>query len=62
VQFVSSLIKSGLIDEFHFFINPVALGKGMAIFDELDVRQRLVLEASKSFSCGIAVLKYGKAT
>jgi len=60
--FVSSLIKHGLIDEFHLFINPVALGKGMPIFEELDTRQRFVLEASKPFSCGIVVLRYGKAT
>lgn len=33
--FVSALIKHGLIDEFHLFINPVAIGNGMAIFKEL---------------------------
>lgn len=61
-SFVSSLIKNGLIDEFHLFVNPVALGKGMSIFKELDSKQRLVLESSKAFSCGIVVLRYRKAT
>src|SRR5919198_4061834 len=28
--FDSSLIKAGLIDEFHLFINPAAIGSGMA--------------------------------
>ena len=60
--FVSSLIKHGLIDEFYLFVNPVALGEGMAIFKELDTKERLVLEASKAFSCGIVVLRYGKET
>src|SRR5690348_10268016 len=28
-SFDSSLIKAGLIDEFHLFINPAAIGSGM---------------------------------
>jgi dihydrofolate reductase len=35
-SFDSSLIKAGLIDEFHLFINPVANGSGMAIFKDID--------------------------
>lgn len=56
--FVSALIKQGLIDEFHLFINPAALGKGMAIFRELDGKQNLALVQSTSFDCGIVVLHY----
>lgn len=59
-SFVSSLIKNGLIDELHLFVNPVALGKGMPIFEALDGKQKFVLEASQTFSCGIVVLKYSK--
>jgi dihydrofolate reductase len=33
--FDSSLIRAGLIDEFHLFINPAAIGSGMAIFKDL---------------------------
>jgi len=36
--FVSALIKQGLIDEFHLFINPTAIGNGLTIFKELDGR------------------------
>jgi dihydrofolate reductase len=32
---VSSLIRHRLIDEFHLFFNPVAIGKGLAIFSDL---------------------------
>ena len=35
-EFVSSLIKEGLIDEFNFFVNPVMINKGLRIFDLLE--------------------------
>jgi dihydrofolate reductase len=57
-NFVSSLIKAGLIDEFHLFINPTILGNGMTIFKELDGKQNLTLVKSTSFACGIVVLHY----
>jgi dihydrofolate reductase len=56
--FVSALIRHGLIDEFHLLINPSAIGKGMAIFKELDGNQNLTLIKAKSFDCGIVVLHY----
>jgi dihydrofolate reductase len=37
------LIKAGLIDEFHLFINPVAIGSGMAIFKDKDKTQKFTL-------------------
>jgi dihydrofolate reductase len=58
-SFVSALIKHGLIDEFHLFINPAAIGQGMAIFKELDHKKDLVLVKSTSFKCGMVVLHYG---
>lgn len=59
--FVSALIKHDLIDELHLFVNPVALGNGMAIFKELDEKRKFVLETSSAFSCGIVLIKYRKA-
>lgn len=56
--FLSSLIKHGLIDEYHLFINPTAIGKGMAIFKELDDKLNLELKKSLAFDCGIVVLYY----
>ena len=56
--FVSALIKHGLIDEFHLFINPTAIGNGMAIFKELDSKQNLTLVKATAFECGIVVLNY----
>jgi dihydrofolate reductase len=57
-QFVSSLIKENLIDEFYFFINPSILGSGMAIFEKVEYKKDLKLEDAKTFECGITVLKY----
>lgn len=56
--FVSSLIKHGLIDEYHLFVNPIAIGKGLPIFAELETKQALCLVKSTVFSCGIVVLHY----
>jgi dihydrofolate reductase len=56
--FVSALIKHGLIDEFHLFINPAVIGNGMTIFKELDHKQNLTLVKSTPFDCGIVVLHY----
>jgi dihydrofolate reductase len=56
--FVSALIKHSLIDEFHLFINPTAIGNGMSIFKEFDSKKNLRLVKSTSFDCGIVVLHY----
>jgi dihydrofolate reductase len=56
--FVSSLIRNGLIDEYHLFISPTAIGNGMPIFKELNSKQNLALIKSRSFDCGIVVLNY----
>ena len=57
-SFVSALIKEGLIDEFHFFVNPVALGKGVPTFDQLENIHQLKLKKSISYDCGIVLLNY----
>lgn len=57
-SFVSALIKEGLIDEFHLFVNPVALGKGVPIFNELGKHQELKLKKSIAYHCGIVMLHY----
>ena len=57
-EFVSNLIKNNLIDEYHLFINPSALGKGMSIFGALESTFKLHLLDSKKFECGIIVNSY----
>jgi dihydrofolate reductase len=57
-SFVSSLIKERMIDEFHLFVNPVALGHGGAIFDQLKDVIQLKLIKSIVYDCGIVMLNY----
>lgn len=56
--FVSNLIKHGLIDEYHLFVNPTAVGSGMSIFQGLDGTQKLSLVKAVPFACGIVLLHY----
>ena len=56
--FVSSLIKNRLIDEFHLIVNPVAIGKGMTIFGDLDEKLKLKLIKAESFASGEVELWY----
>jgi len=56
--FVSSLIKEGLIDEYHLFVNPTAIGNGITIFKSLDRTQKFSVIQSTFYSCGITVLSY----
>ena len=57
-SFDSSLIKAGLIDEYHLFVNPAVVGNGMAIFKSFDKKDKLRLVKSMSFDCGIVLLHY----
>ena len=54
-SFVSSLISQDLIDEYFIFSNPVAIGKGLTIFNE---RKILKLESSITFKNGKILNKY----
>jgi dihydrofolate reductase len=56
--FVSSLIKQGLIDEYHFIVNPTAIGEGMTIFNSLDRTQKFEPIQAKLYSGGKTVLSY----
>jgi dihydrofolate reductase len=54
-SFVSSLIQAGLIDEFNFFVNPVAIGNGMRVFQ---AQMPLKLIASTAYPSGVVVNSY----
>ena len=56
--FVSSLIKEGLIDEYHLIVNPTAMGNGMTIFNSLDSIQKFAPIESKLYPGGKIVLSY----
>jgi len=54
-SFVSSLVRAGLIDEYNLFVNPVAIGNGMRIFDS---RSGLKLFAATGYPSGVVVNRY----
>jgi dihydrofolate reductase len=56
--FVSSLISNNLIDEYHLFINPVVIGNGMTIFQNVNNQVKMDLVKSISFECGIIMNHY----
>ena len=57
-SFAGSLIRENLIDEYHLFINPVAIGNGLTIFNKLENRLDLRLVNTTPTACGIVVLCY----
>lgn len=56
--FVSNLIKHNLIDEYHFFVNPVAIRSGMTIFDGLEKAFHLKQLNATPYECGVTVHQY----
>lgn len=56
--FVSSLIKEGLIDEYHLIINPTAMSNGMTIFSSLDSIRKFTPIQSKLYPGGKTVLSF----
>ncbi len=55
---VSAFANLGLIDEYHLFVNPVALGKGKPLFKDLNDRHELKLLKIREFSNGVVLLHY----
>ena len=56
--FVSSLIKEGLIDDYHFIVNPTAIGTVMTIFNLLAGIRKFEPIQAKLYPGGKIVLSY----
>jgi dihydrofolate reductase len=59
---VSQLSTDGLIDEFHFAVNPIVLGQGRTMFEDVKNKLDLKLLRSRAFQNGNVVLVYAPAT
>jgi hypothetical protein len=57
-RFVSDLIRHRLVDEFHLFVNPAALGAGLTVLTESGRTNPLRLTGSTAFDCGVVALSY----
>lgn len=61
VRFARSLVAQGLVDQFALLVAPVALGKGLPLFSELDAPTPLKLMSSKAFPGGAVAQIYRAA-
>jgi len=57
----SFLLQQGLIDEYRVILNPVLLGSGRPLFQDVKQRLRLKLSRTKLFGSGVVVLYYQSA-
>lgn len=55
---VSSFARYGLIDEYQFIVNPIAIGKGKTLFRNLKDRIKFRLLRTKRFSSGNILAVY----
>lgn len=60
-SFVRSLVREGLVDEFHLFVNPVAAGQGNSVFAALEQPRQLVLRKAIACRSGHVLLHYEPA-
>jgi dihydrofolate reductase len=58
VSVVRQLLAAGLLDELHLLVHPVAVRKGMRLFDEGDSPIPLKLIKSEAFETGVLNLVY----
>jgi dihydrofolate reductase len=58
---VRQLLAAGLLDELHLLVHPLAVRKGMRLFDEGDTSIPLTLLSSEAFDTGVLHLVYGPA-
>ncbi|WP_254532833.1 dihydrofolate reductase family protein [Natrinema gelatinilyticum] len=57
-QLVQQLMNLGLVDEYRLFVNPLVLGDGNRMFDNVDEEADLELVDSRTFSNGVVLLDY----
>jgi dihydrofolate reductase len=61
VSVVRQLLAAGLLDELHLLVHPIAVRKGMRLFDEGESSIPLTLVSSQTFETGVLNLVYAPA-
>jgi dihydrofolate reductase len=59
VSVVRQLLDAGLVDELHLLVHPIAVRKGLRLFDDRDASLPLKLLRSETFATGVVHLVYG---
>ncbi|HWY97954.1 MAG TPA: dihydrofolate reductase family protein [Bacteroidia bacterium] len=55
---ITLFAENGLIDEFQFMVDPIAIGKGTPIFKGIKHQLNLKLISTKAFKDGVVILTY----
>jgi dihydrofolate reductase len=58
VSLVRRLLAAGLLDELRLLVHPIAVGKGMRLFEDMDAPLPLKLISSETFATGVVQLTY----
>ncbi|WP_371649474.1 MULTISPECIES: dihydrofolate reductase family protein [unclassified Streptomyces] len=61
ISVVRQLLAAGLLDELHLLVHPLAVRKGMRLFDEGETAVPLRLISSEAFRTGVLHLVYAPA-
>lgn len=63
VDLPSQLVELGLVDEYHFVVQPLIVGEGRRLFERMALPERLQLKLveSRSLKSGSVALRYLKA-
>jgi len=61
ISVVRQLLAAGLLDELHLLVHPIAVRKGMRLFDEGETTIPLRLISSETFETGVLNLAYAPA-
>jgi dihydrofolate reductase len=61
VSVVRQLLAAGLLDELHLLVHPIAIRKGMRLFDEGESPIPHTLISSQTFKTGVLNLVYAPA-
>jgi dihydrofolate reductase len=56
-ELTHTMLKAGLVDEFHILVYPFTFGEEPRIFDHMDVNTLKLLE-TKTFTSGVVLLRY----
>ncbi|WP_406210382.1 dihydrofolate reductase family protein [Kitasatospora sp. NBC_01560] len=61
ISVVRALLAAALIDELHLYVHPIAVGRGVRLFDESAGPIRLKLLSNTVFATGVLHTVYGPA-
>ncbi|MFJ4747090.1 dihydrofolate reductase family protein [Streptomyces albogriseolus] len=62
ISIIRQLLAAGLLDELQLLVHPIAVRKGMRLFDEGEPSIPLKLLKSETFGTGVLNLVYGRDT